>query len=424
MDHCEVAIIGAGPYGLSIAAHLKAAGVDFRIFGSTMGFWKDHMPAGMHLKSEGFASSLYDPGHRFPLRTYCRQNGLPYEDTGCPVPLDVFTAYGIEFQQTFVPGVEDVKVEHLRQAPGGFLLTHADGRQVAARRVVVAVGLAYYAHMPPILASLPAEFVSHSSSHGRLGPFKGRQVIVVGAGASAIDLAALLDQQGASVEVLARGPAFRFQEPPADKRPGWLNTLRKPVTGIGSGWKLFFCANMPLLFRRLPREFRIDRVRRTLGPAPCWFTRDLVVGKVGLHSGLSLDSASVKEGKVHLCVIDRAGVPSTMVADHIIAATGYQPDVGRIAFLDAGIQAQIRRVGDSPALSPYFESSVAGLYFVGASAANTFGPLLRFAFGAQFTAPRIAGHLARKVSSHRTAPVLNRKPSGPLDSGSTASPAR
>ncbi len=85
--HCDVAIIGTGPYGLSIGAHLKAAGVNFRIFGSSMEFWLKHMPKGMHLKSEGFASSLFDRESRFSLKAYCLEQGLPYAYTGLPVPL-------------------------------------------------------------------------------------------------------------------------------------------------------------------------------------------------------------------------------------------------------------------------------------------------------------------------------------------------
>ena len=120
MNSCDVAIVGAGPYGLSTAAHLKAAGVNFRIFGSPMEFWLKHMPTGMHLKSEGFASSLYDPDSSFTLKAYCAERGLKYADIGNPVPLDVFAAYGIEFQKRFVPELEYRRVTSVQRAPSGF----------------------------------------------------------------------------------------------------------------------------------------------------------------------------------------------------------------------------------------------------------------------------------------------------------------
>jgi hypothetical protein len=95
----DVAIIGAGPYGLSIAAHLAARGVSYRIFGSPMHTWLTQMPRVMRLKSEGFASTLYDPDSAFTLAKYCAQQGIPYADLGLPIPLVTFASYGQEFQR-------------------------------------------------------------------------------------------------------------------------------------------------------------------------------------------------------------------------------------------------------------------------------------------------------------------------------------
>jgi len=398
MSRCDVAIIGAGPYGLSIAAHLRAAGVDFRIFGNPMEFWLKHMPKGMHLKSEGFASSLYDPESKFTLKDYCRERQIPYAHTGSPVPLEVFAAYGLEFQKRFVPDLERKRVTSVHRLPSGFRLSLEDGVTLAARRVVVAVGLTYYAYVPPELTSLPPELVSHSSQHNSLEKFSGRQVAIVGAGASAIDLAALLHQAGAIVEVISRGPQIRFQTPPGPVAPGWIERINNPLTGIGLGWKLYACANLPLVFRRMPERFRIEKVREVLGPAPCWFTKEQVVGKVGFTLGVTVDRASVEDGRIALQLTDRSGNRKESVADHVIAATGYTYNLRKMSFLDPGIVSTLHLVGDSPALSSHFESSIPNLFFVGVTAANTFGPLLRFAFGAGFAAPRLARHLARTAN--------------------------
>jgi thioredoxin reductase len=395
---CDVAIIGAGPYGLSIAAHLRARGVDFRIFGSPMQTWLKHMPKGMHLKSEGFASSLYDPDSTFTLADYCRELGLPYADIGTPVSLDTFTAYGLEFQERFVPELENQWVVSLRRTAAGFQVALGSGEVFTARRVVVAVGLTYYDHMPPVLGALPKGFVTHSSKHGTLDHFRRREVAVVGAGASALDLAALLHQVGASVQVIARVPKIRFHDPPDNLNPSLLDRLRTPITGIGPGWKLFLCSNLPLVFRRMPDQFRLDKVHRILGPAPCWFTKEQVVGKVGLNVGVTIAEAIVRNERVSLQLTDSAGTKKTLTADHVIAATGYKPDVRRLDFLDSDILSGIRCVEKTPYLSSNFESTVPNLYFVGITAANTFGPLLRFAYGAGFAAPRLSKHLARTAS--------------------------
>jgi len=397
MTKCDVAIVGAGPYGLSIAAHLKARGVDFRVFGNPMHTWLTHMPKGMHLKSEGFASSLYDPNSTFTLEVYCKEKGIPYSTVGLPVPLEVFSAYGLEFQKRFVPELENKLVTSLRRCTDGFQIGLEDGQKISARRVVMAIGLTHYSYTPPNLAALPEQFLTHSSRHRTVDKFSGREVAVIGAGASALDLAALLHQAGARVQVIARKSTIRFHDPPEKVEPSFFDQLRNPITGIGPGWKLFLCTNAPLVFHKMPQEFRLDKVRRILGPAPCWFTKEQVVGKVGLNVGVNVTEVKVQNGKVNLELSDSTGAKKALTADHVIAATGYKVDLRRLAFMDSDLYSRLQSVENTPVLSSNFESSVPGLYFVGASAANSFGPLLRFAFGAGFTAHRLSKHLARSA---------------------------
>jgi thioredoxin reductase len=405
----DVVIIGAGPYGLSIAAHLKTRGLNFRIFGSPMHTWLTQMPRGMRLKSEGFASFLYDPAATFTLAQYCKERGIPYQDVGLPVPLETFAAYGLEFQKRFVPELENKLVVSVRRNSAGFEVGLEDGESVIARKLVVAVGISHFAYVPPVLSALSEEFVTHSSRHNSLDRFKGGEVVVVGAGASALDLAALLHQAGAAVQLVARKPKVRFHDPPETTSPTFWERLRNPLTGIGPGWKLYFYANLPLVFHRMPERFRFDAVRRILGPAPGWFIRDQVIGKVPFNLGVAITEANVQNGRVSLQLTDGAGSRRTLVTDHVIAATGYKVDLRRLTFLDADIQKGIRSIDQKPVLSSNFESSLPGLYFVGTSAANSFGPVLRFAYGAGFTARRLSQHLTRSVSrnSVRSTSVAN-----------------
>jgi thioredoxin reductase len=398
MTDCNIAIIGAGPYGLSIAAYLKGRGVDFRIFGNPMHTWLTQMPRGMQLKSEGFASFLYDPDAAFTLAHYCKERELPYADVGLPVPLDTFASYGLEFQKRYVPSLENKQVISVRPCSAGFEIALDTGERVAARKLVVAVGISHFAYVPPALSALPAEFVSHSSRHHDLDQFKNRNIIVVGAGASALDVAALLHEAGASVQLVARKPKIRFHDPPEKDTPSLWQRFRHPITGIGPGWKLYFYANAPLVFHRMSERFRFDAVRRILGPAPGWFIREKVVGKFPFNLGVNIAEAKVENGKVKLQITDGTGARRTVEGDHVIAATGYRVDLRRLSFLDAQLQAGIRSVDHTPVLSSNFESSCPGLYFVGTSAANSFGPVLRFAYGAKFTAQRISSHLARSVA--------------------------
>jgi thioredoxin reductase len=392
VDILDSAIIGAGPYGLSLAAHLRDSGGSMRIFGSPMRSWSHHMPQGMHLKSEGFASDLYEPEGKFTLKAYCAERAIPYADIGLPVAIETFIAYGLEFQRRYVPQVENVAITSLTRSTGHFELTTAAGELVRARQVVVAAGIVNFAYLPPVLATLPDSMVSHSSRHSDLTGFKGRTVAVLGAGASAVDIAALLVQAGAEVELIARRQALQFHDPPDEPRP-LLQRLKSPRSGLGVGWRSRMCTDIPLVFHALPESVRIKVVARHLGPAPCWFVRDAVAERVPMHLGVTLAGAHAR-GERACLVLRRDGQDDRQVeADHVIAATGYRPAASRLSFIHESVQSRIRTAGEAPVLNRHFESSVSGLYFVGVAAANSFGPLLRFAYGANYAAQRVAARL-------------------------------
>jgi thioredoxin reductase len=217
---------------------------------------------------------------------------------------------------------------------------------------------------------------------------------VVGAGASAVDIAALLHQVGADVELIARRPIMRFHDPPSEPRP-LLQRLKAPRSGLGTGWRSRMCTDIPLVFHAMPQSLRVRAVERHLGPAPCWFVRDAVEGRVPMHLGVTLVGALAHEGRARLLLRQLGRADSQLEVDHVIAATGYRAAVSRLPFIDASLRSRIKQTQDAPTLSRYFESSVSGLYFVGAAAAFSFGPLLRFAYGARFAAERVAARLAR-----------------------------
>ncbi len=396
----DIVIMGAGPYGLSTAAYLKARGMDFRIFGNPMYTWQNHMPKGMKLKSEGFASSLYDPASTYTLEEHCKQSGIPYADMGLPVPLEAFISYGREFQKRLVPEVENKAVTSLNRNSGGFEIGLEGGESFTARKVVCAVGLCYFDYLPPILSGLPENLVTHSSNHRDLDKFKGREVVVVGAGASALDVAALLHQAGASVNLVARRTAINFNTLGKSPRP-LMQRIQYPMTGLGSGWRSVFCVEAPGVFRILPEKFRLKFVRKHLGPAPGWFIKDQVVGKFPFNLGVTITDVKAQGSRIKLRLTDRAGQDRWLEADHVIAATGYRTNLERLNFLHPSVLAGIRTVEGAPVLSANFESTVPGLHFVGASAANSFGPLMRFAYGARFAADRVAGHLAAQGFAKR-----------------------
>ena len=231
----DVVVIGAGPYGLSLGAHLHQLGFNFRIFGRPMSVWREHMPKGMFLKSDGFASNLSEPASRFTYRRYCERTGIPYHDTLVPVPLDTFTAYADDFQKRCVPDLEDTLVRSIERTGTSFRVSLETDEVVETGRVVFAVGISYFSFIPPVLNTIPSEFLSHSYFCSDPQRFRGKEVTIIGAGASAMDLCAALHESGASVTVVARRPAVRFNLPWAPGPRSLWERVRYPMSGLGPG---------------------------------------------------------------------------------------------------------------------------------------------------------------------------------------------
>ena len=341
-DAVEVAIIGAGPYGLSAAAHLRAAGVGFRHLGLPMRLWQAAMPKGMFLKSQGFASNLSDPAGTHTLESFCTATGRPYAGYGMPVPLDTFVEYGRWFAAEHAPELEQTLVTSVTRADGGFRLTLATGEELRARQVVVAAGVEHFAYRPVPLAALPSWACTHSSAHADLSVFAGREVVVVGAGQSALETAALLHENGVSVRLVARKPSLAWNGEPLPLGRPLPQRLTEPEAGLGSGWNTWFYSNHPDLFRHLPRATRVHRARTALGPAGACWLRGRVEGKFGVHTGMAVRGAEAEAGVVRLTLAAADGSGSEMTADHVIAATGYRIDLTRLVFLGPRLQAEIR----------------------------------------------------------------------------------
>jgi thioredoxin reductase len=403
----NTAIIGAGPYGLSVAAHFRRKGIPFRIFGRPMDSWANHMPKGMMLKSDGFASNIYDPNQEFTLEKFCAERRIEYADAGLPVRLETFVAYGQAFRERMLPEFEDKQVVSLDRAPEGFVLGLDNGETVTARRVVLAVGITYFEYIPNALANLSPEFLSHSFRHADPRAFKGRSVVVIGGGASAIDLAALLHESGADVQLVARQSVLKFHSTPTGKPRSKWQEIRHPKSGLGPGLRSRFFSDFPGSFHYLPERLRIELVERTLGPSAGWFVKEKME-RVPCLLGYTPERAEVQDGKVRLHLRTADGSEREVQTEHIIAATGYKVDLERMKFLSAGIRSQVKTVKGSPVLSSSFESSVPGIYFLGLAAANSFGPLMRFAYGAGFAARRLTQTAAKTLAqSPASAPVTH-----------------
>lgn len=403
-DAVDVAIVGAGPYGLSLAAHLRKAGVSMRQFGDVMSLWRDSMPAGMFLKSQGFASNLSDPDGTHTLAAFCAATGRPYADYGLPVPISTFIAYGQWFADQAVGEVEETRVARITAEPGCFELTLATGEVARARRVVVAAGVEHFAWMPAELAGLPACIATHASAHADMSVFAGQKIVVLGAGQAALETAALLHEQGTGVQIVMRKAAPVWNGMPLAADRPLVQRLQEPEAGLGSGWGTWFYSRYPELFRRLPEATRTYRARTALGPAGASWLRPRVEGEIPILGSRQLRWAKGTAGGITLG-LDGPGGREELSVDHVIAATGFRADVSRLGFLGERVRAGLRTVARTPVVGKDYQSSVPGLYFMGPGVAPTFGPVMRFVYGADHAARAMAPALIATAWRRTAVPV-------------------
>lgn len=390
----RVAIIGAGPYGLAAAAYLRAAGFQTVVFGRTMDFWKEQMPQGMCLRSSWDASHIADPLRVWTLDAY-QKSEKP--NLSSPIPLDDFVNYGEWFQKLTVPDLDERRVRKILPAAGGFQLILEDGDILPAKRVVIAAGIAPFAYRPPLFSHLPASLISHTADHCDLAIFAGKRIVVIGSGQSAIETAAIANQLGAEVEVIARAPDIRWLSRSGflhTQTPKYLRRLLYPPSDVGPPG-LNQIVSRPGLFRKMPFKMQSWVAYRSIRPAAAGWLRSRLDG-VKMTFGRQVQSAEQKQLAAVLTLDDG----EVRIVDHVLLATGYQVDFRKYPFLTEEITNALRQQYGYPVLMAGMESSMPGLHFLGAPSAMSFGPLMRFVSGTGFAARQLTCRLLLNGGSH------------------------
>ncbi|HZR19665.1 MAG TPA: NAD(P)-binding domain-containing protein [Verrucomicrobiae bacterium] len=383
----DVAIIGAGPFGLSTATYLKAKGFGVGIFGEPMSFWQDHMPAGMYLRSNWAASHIADPRGRFTLDRFKADAGV---DFNYPIPLQKFIDYGKWYQRNALPELTKCQVALVEPTERGFKLTLEHGEKVRSRRVVIATGIAHFPWVPTELQGHPKSHVTHSSEHSDLTRFRGQNVLVVGGGQSALDAARLLHNCEATVEVVAKQRELRWVGQHA-----WLHHLGLISWCLYSNYDvgpagISRLVGFPNLFRKLPRRLQDPISRRSTRPAGTGWQKPQLAG-VPMTLNSRVLRSEIRDQTVHLRLSDG----SERQVDHVIVATGYRVDIHRYSFMTSVTTESLKTVRGYPVLCQAFESSVPRLHFVGKPAAWSFGPLLNFVSGTHFAGAELARSIRR-----------------------------
>ena len=357
------------------------------MLGEPMGFWKRHMPVGMVLRSQPRASSISDPTGSHRLARFEAMRG----PTSIPIPVDHFIEYGTWFQREVVPDIDPRQVSLIEPCDRGFRLSLDDGDRIETQRVIVAAGIDKFAFTPPQFRSVPASAASHTFMHSDLRRFTGQRVAVVGGGQSALESAALLHEADAEVEILVRANRVRWlKELPTNGHPTLRRRVRetmKPPTGVGPPG-LNWIVGVPDLYRSLPTHLRRYVSWRSIPPAGADWLRPRLKD-VPIRIGRRVMRVERADRRVTLWLDD--GTERTV--DHVLLGSGYAPDISRYGFLSPSLLGGVVRTDGYPILGAGFESSVSGLHFVGATAAQSYGPIMRFVVGSAFTGREVTRHV-------------------------------
>jgi len=389
VSNYDAVVVGAGPYGLSIAAHLLGRGLEVAVFGTPFQLWRDNMPEGMLLRSYWWASNLSDPKRKFGLAQYFQLRGL---DAPNPLPAKTFIDYGLWFQQQVVPNVDETYVATIEHLGDHFKLRLVDGRTVDTPTVVMAPGLRYYEYRPKEYDHLPAELVSHTSDHQTFKRFTGKKVVVIGGGQSGLETAALLHENGVGVELIARRPIRWLNEGESLENRSLIEKIKRPKAGTALGWYHWGIEHLPYAFHKLPRDVKDRQIRNPFRPAGASWLKPRLLSLVPIYED------TVEEIKeTHIGAELTLSSSRVARADHVILATGYHMDIAKLPMLAPSLTSRIQTYENAPTLNSRFETNIPGLYFVGISSVSSFGPFYRFVVGTDATARRVASSVKKQV---------------------------
>jgi len=364
----KIMIVGAGPYGVSIANTLWEKGVPFQIAGHAFSLWHHHTHDTMAIRSDWHTSEIDSPSRKYHFGEFLR-NHYPYEADELlkeRIPIEVFRNYLKQVERQLPYDIIQEEVISLKHENPRFLLETDGGIQVEAEAVVLATGIGTHRYLPNCLQQLPEEQVVHVWDTEKLSDFRDRSLLVVGGGQSAAESIAHLSPHNQITWLSRREPIF-FSTP--------IN-LPEPVFDFVLKVSPYYYYLPEFLRQLFEKKYGVSTITPDLKATVTDPSIHRIFGSV---EELELYSQS---GVVHSHKLDSD-------FDAVIAATGYRYRLENLDFIDIDLAGTINTHHQLPTLNVNFETSVPCLFVVGGMAEHAFGPAQRFMIG--------AGHAAKCI---------------------------
>ena len=389
-ERLDVAVIGAGPYGLSVSAHLRGVR-KVRAFGRPMHTWRTRMPPDMRLRSDWHETSFSAPGGSATFDGWAADTGEPREE---PIPFQKFLRYSEWFRERYAGDVDASDITRVERRNGTFRLTTDGNEEVDASTLVIAVGAVPFAAAPAPFAEEMGDDLRFATDLQDYSAYASRRVIVVGGGQGGLESALLAARAGADVQMVVRSSLrwFADREPHKSRSPlgERLYRLAYPAVGYGPP-PLNRLVMRPDLFSRLPRSIRRRLTARVLRAGGSPWLRQAIEDAVRITQGAAVDTIVRRDGEIRLRLTDG----SVLDADAVIVAAGFRFSLDRLSFLTPEIRAGISMDEGWPLLDHWFRSTDPNVLFVGFASEHRFGPIVRFIPGTRFSAPRVEELLGR-----------------------------
>lgn len=370
-------IIGAGPFGLAMAAYAQQQGIDHLVVGKPMEFWRDNMPEGMYLRSA--CDWHLDPGNVDTIERFLETQGLTIAAVE-PLSRQFYLAYTQWFrkQKTIEAIPEYVQqLTRISNHPDLFQATLENGQTIEAKQVVVALGFKPFKHVPGDLAKLlPAGRFSHTCDLVDFKAFKGKRCLIIGGRQSAFEWTALLNDAGAAaVDICHRHDSPKF----AAADWSWVNPLVDAMVDNPNWFRNLTPGEKDEVNHRLWAEGRLK--------VEPWLESRVMKETVKLWPNTQVTSCDeLPSGELEVKLDNGQG----LTVDHIILATGYKVQIDQVPFLGRGeLLDELHIHNGYPVLDEHFQTNIPGLYFTSMAATQDFGPFFAFTISVRTSAKLI-----------------------------------
>jgi len=378
----DLLIIGAGPFGLSMAAYAQHLGIDHAIVGQPMEFWRKHMPRDMYLRST--VDWHFDPLGVYTLEKFLETQNLKPADVD-PLSLSFYLSYAQWFQDRSQIEVLPLVIQRLDSINADeyrFQATTDDGQTIKANHVVIAPGFKYFKHLPAELVTrLPPDRFSHTCDLIDFSGLENKRCLIIGGRQSAFEWAALLHEaRAAAVHISHR------HESPAFKAADW-SWVPELVDGM---------VENPNWFRHLSEQEKDDVSRRLWAEGRLkvepWLEARITNDVVKLWPLTEVSGCQARpSGEIEVELSNG----ETLLVDHIVMATGYKVRIDRVPFLAEGnIIEKLSVQNGFPVLDDHFQTNLPGLFITSMPAAQDFGPFFAFTVSVRTSAKLIGDAIA------------------------------